>query len=168
MSDAPRKSEAAEDVGLDVKAGDFVRVTAEAMADPELKDVTPIRLFKLAGWPNKFMVVDVAIDADEGQVLRLDPCCGWLLEPKGREEHACQAHPAKYFERHPEEETEKPSGNRSMGINIAGFDLVSVEYVDGKGKDPSLVVKLVGQKPIVLEGKAAQQFAQLLKSKKLL
>lgn len=169
MSEAREKGKADPERVLDVRSGDFVRITAEALGDKELADVTPIQLFK-RGWPNKFMVVDIADDVDEGQVLRLDPCCGWMRNPENRDEHACQAHPAAYFELHPgdEEGAEKPSDDRYMGVKFAGLDLVSVEYLKGDGKGASLVIKLAGQKPVVLEGEAANQFAKILKSKKIL
>ena len=147
-----------------------MRLTAEALADKELADVSPVKLRKLVNWPNKFMVVDVADDVDDGQVLRLDPCCGWLEHPDIQDKHACQAHPAAYFELHPgdDEDAEKPSDDRYMGVKFAGLDLVSVEYLKGDGKGASLMIKLAGQKPVVLEGEAANQFAKILKSKKLL
>ena len=176
MSDAvesskeePKGEETVQAPLLDVQAGDYVRLTPETMIDPDAQNMSPVSLFKLVGWPNKFMVVDVLMDVKHGQVLRLDPCCGWIRDPEDRSKFPCQAHPSKYFERHPEDEhgQDKPEGDRYMGVNLAGLDLLSVEYLNG-GKEPSLVVKFVGQKPLILNGKAAKELAQILKSKRFL
>lgn len=151
---------------LEVEAGDFVRITPEALVDEETQDMTPIRLFKLIGWPNKFQVVDVFIDAKHGQVLRLDPCCAWILDPEHHKKTACQAHPSIYFEKFPQGQASSSPDkeDRYMGINIAGHDLLSVEYINGE-REPKLMVKMVGQRPFMLSGEAARALSRLLRAR---
>jgi hypothetical protein len=150
---------------LAVEVGDFVRITPEALVDEETKDMTPIRLFKF-GWPNKFQVVDVFIDAKSGHVLRLDPCCGWIVDPKHHKTPVCQAHPSMYFEKLSQEHASAPADrdDRYMGVNIAGHDLLSVEYINGE-QEPKLLVKMVGQRPLTLSGEAARALSRLLRSR---
>ena len=160
----PKEAPRPEEPFLEVEPGDYVRLTPEAMIDPKAQDMTPFLFFKLVGWPNKFMVVDVFIDAKHGQVLRLDPCCGWVRDPEERSRIACQAHPSKYFEKCPQESDSGDKDDRYMGVNIAGFDLLSVEYLNG-GKEPSLMVKLAGQKPFMVSGSAARALSRFLQTK---
>lgn len=149
---------------LDVAAGDRVRITAEAMIDPDAQEATPIRLFRF-GWPNDFLVLEVFDDPKFGQVLVLDPCCNWIRDPKKRTVHVCAAHSARFFEV-VEKGSQPGQGRRYSGVNIAGFDLVSVEYANGKDS-PALAVRVAGRKPVVLRGQPAQLLAQLLQAQKI-
>jgi hypothetical protein len=154
-----------QDSFLDVEVGDYVRMTDEALIDPVAQEMTPFQFFKLVGWPNKFMVVDIFIDQKHGQVIRLDPCCGWAQDLEDRSKAACQAHPAKFFKKlPPEQEESRGEDDRYMGVNIAGFDLLSVEYLNG-GKEPSLMVKLAGQKPFRVSGSAARALSRFLQAR---
>ncbi len=150
-----------EEQAFEIEPGEYVRLTAEAFIDPDAQDMTPLRFFKLVGWPNKFMVVDIFIDTKHGRVLRLDPCCGWARDPENRAKIACQAHPAKFFEKCPPEPDRHDKNDRYMEVNLAGYDLLSVEFLNG-GKEPSLLVKFAGQKPFRISGAAARELARFL------
>lgn len=150
---------------LEVAAGDRVRITAEAMADPDAQEATPIRLFKF-GWPNDFLVMDVFEDPKFGQVLVLDPCCNWMRDPKKRNSMVCAAHSARFFEVIERGSGKSGQGRRYSGVNIAGLDLISVEFMGGQDS-PALAVRVAGRKPVVLRGQPAQVLAQLLQAQKV-
>lgn len=145
----------------------YVKLTAEAISSipnltpkvvADISILTPIKLFKL-GWPNKFMIVEVYDDPKRGQLLKLDPCCDWMVDHE-KEEPLCRAHPAKYFELYPPEQDKK-----YFGLNLSGQELVSVEYME---KDnPNLVLKFAGQRPIAVSGKAAKAVAKFIHEKGL-
>jgi hypothetical protein len=164
-AEKPEPVQAEQEKTLEVSAGDFVRITPEALVDEETKEMTPIRLFRF-GWPNKFQVVDVFIDAKHGQVLRLDPCCAWILDSEHHKKPVCQAHPSIYFEKITQEQASGAPDreDRYMGINIAGNDLLSVEYINGE-REPRLLVKMVGQRPLMLSGEAARAMSRLLRAR---
>lgn len=148
---------------LEVSAGDRVRVTAEALVDPEAQIATPIKLFKF-GWPNDFLVLDVYDDEKVGQVLVLDPCCNWVKDPEKHQNHQCIAHSSRLFE--VIERAQPSTGRRYSGVNIAGLDILSVEYLNG-GENPSLAVRVAGRKPIVLNGQSADALAKFLRANKV-
>jgi len=150
---------------LEVSPGDRVRITPEAMIDPEAQDATPVRLFKF-GWPNDFLVVDVYEDKRYGQVLTLDPCCNWIKDPEKRKENVCVAHASRFFEVIKRSQSE--ANRRYSGVNIAGLDILSVEFLNGKeGEQPSLAVRVAGRKPMVLQGQAAHILSQFLRAQKV-
>ena len=75
------KEEAEKPFHLEVSPGDRVRLTPEAIIDPDAQPATPLRLFKF-GWPNDFLVLDVYDHETYGQCIVLDPCCGWVQDEK--------------------------------------------------------------------------------------
>jgi hypothetical protein len=153
--------EARADALPGVEPGHFVRLRDRALID--MPKMTPVKLFKL-GWPNKFMVLDVGRDPKTGeQALKLDPCCDWMEDPDGRKKNLCGGHLAHCFEIYPDP---KPRGaeDRYFGVNVAGNDLLSVEYVNG-GAEESLMVRFAGQKPFSISGSAARTLARYLQER---
>lgn len=148
---------------LDVSPGDRVKITAEALIDPEAQIATPLKLFKF-GWPNDFLVLDVFEDEKYGQVIALDPCCSWIKDPEKHQKHVCAAHTTRFFE--VIERAKPDAGRRYSGVNIAGLDILSVEYLNG-GENPALAVRVAGRKPIVLHGQPAQILSQFLRAQKV-
>jgi len=151
---------------LEVSAGDRVRITPEALIDPEAQIATPIKLFKM-GWPNDFLVLGVDDDEKYGQVITLDPCCGWMKDPEKHQKHVCQAHSTRLFEVIERAQTSNTAGRRYSGVNIAGLDILSVELLNGE-ENPSLAVRVAGRKPIVLNGQPAHMLAQFLRANRVL
>lgn len=149
---------------LDVSPGDRVRITAEALVDPDAQVATPVKLFKF-GWPNDFLVLDVYEDEKYGQVISLDPCCGWIKDPEKHKTNVCAAHTTRFFE--VIEKTKTSSGDRRYaGVQIAGHDILSVEYLNG-GENPQLAVHVAGRKPVLLSGQPAQILSQFLRAQKV-
>ena len=156
---------------IEFKIGGFCRLKAEAAAKV---DSTPARLLK-AGWPNKFLIVEIYDEKDKGQILRLDPCCGWMKDLRDDQKNACEAHPAKFFEVLPghisediekeeaEEEAVGPAGGRYTGLGVGdnNEDLLSVEYVNG-GKSKTFFLRRAGQPPIVIRGAGAQRLMKFI------
>jgi hypothetical protein len=155
----------------ELKVGGFVAITAEAVAKAVM---TPVNLLKV-GWPNKFLVLEIYDNATRGKLVRLDPCCGWMLDPAKEGETACEAHPAKYFSplpgsindqaeeaggtAEPEEGARRYSG---FGRQEGGEDAVGMEYVNA-GKDPaSFFFRRAGTSPVVLRGAAAERIKEIL------
>jgi hypothetical protein len=162
---APEGAEAEKPFHLEVSAGDRVRITAEALVDPEAQIATPIKLFKLIGWPNDFLVLDVYDDEKHGQVLVLDPCCNWIKDPEKHQKHQCVAHSSRLFEV-VERAPTTAANRRYSGVNIAGLDILSVEYLNG-GENPALAVRVAGRKPIILNGQPAHILSQFLRAQKV-
>jgi hypothetical protein len=156
--------EAEKPFHLEVSAGDRVRLKAEALVDPDAQPATPLKLFKF-GWPNDFLVLDVYDDERYGQVVKLDPCCEWIKDPEKHQKNVCVAHSTRFFEVIERAKTTDPN-RRYSGINIAGVDLLSVEYLNG-GENPALAVRLPGRKPIVLQGQPAHILSQFLRAQKV-
>lgn len=153
---------------LEVSPGDRVRLTPEAIIDPDVQPATPLRLFKF-GWPNDFLVLDVYEHEEHGQVVVLDPCCNWILDEKHVKKVCPHGHSSRFFEVVKRAQTADPS-RRYAGVNIAGLDILSVESTNGgNGSDsPSLVVRVAGRKPITLNGQPAQILSQFLRAQKVL
>jgi hypothetical protein len=160
----PDAEETEKPFHLDVSSGDRVKITAEALIDPEAQVATPIKLFKF-GWPNDFLVLDVFEDEKYGQVIALDPCCNWIKDPEKHTKHVCAAHTTRFFEV-VERAQANPAGRRYSGVNIAGLDILSVEYLNG-GDNPALAVRVAGRKPIVLHGQPAHILSQFLRAQKV-
>jgi len=161
--ETPEEGDAPEH--LEVSAGDRVRLKPEALVDPDAETATPLRLFKF-GWPNDFLVLDVYEDKRYGQVLALDPCCNWIKDPEKHKTNVCVAHAARFFE--VIERTQPAANRRYSGVNIAGLDILSVEYLNGKeGEQPSLAVRVAGRKPMILQGQAASILSQFLRAQKV-
>lgn len=161
--DAPEGGE--KPFHLEVSAGDRVRITPEALLDPDAQIATPIKLFKL-GWPNDFLVWDVYDDEKYGQLISLDPCCYWMKDPQKHHDLVCKAHTTRYFEVIERGAQANPAGRRYSGVQIAGMDVLSVEYLNG-GENPQLAVRVAGRKPVVLSGQPAQILSQLLRAQKV-
>ena len=156
------------------KFGGFCKLKAEAAAKV---DSTPARLLK-AGWPNKFLIVEIYEEKDKGKLLRLDPCCGWMIDLRDDEKNACEAHPAKFFEVLPghisedieneaeaevaEEEVVGPAGGRYTGLGVGDSDedLVGVEYVNGE-TTKTFFVRCAGKAPIMVRGTGAQRLSKI-------
>ena len=156
-----KPEETPQDALPGIEPGQFVRLVDRALLD--MPKMTPVKLFKL-GWPNKFQILDVGHDPKTGeQVLKIDPCCDWMEDPDGRKRHLCGAHPARCFEVYPEHKP-KDGKDRYFGVNVAGNDLVSVEYLNG-GNEESLMVKFVGQRPFTISGSAARTLARFLQER---
>jgi hypothetical protein len=149
---------------LEVSAGDRVKITAEALVDPEAQIATPLKLFKF-GWPNDFLVLDVYDDEKYGQVIALDPCCSWIKDPEKHQKLVCKAHTTRFFEVIERAHTTDPN-RRYSGVNIAGLDILSVEYLNG-GENPALAVRVAGRKPIILNGQPAHILSQFLRAQKV-
>jgi hypothetical protein len=160
-----------KDTAVEFKVGGFVALKADAVAKV---DMTPVRLLK-AGWPNKFLILEIYEDEKAGKLLRLDPCCGWMMDLIKEEEHACEAHPAKYFEPaagHIADQAEEGDGTvdaNGKGRRYSGFgrgesaeDAVGVEYVEGGEKPASFFFRRAGTSPVVLRGEAADKAMALL------
>lgn len=160
----PGDEETEKPFHLEVSAGDRVKITAEALIDPEAQVATPIKLFKF-GWPNDFLVLDVFEHEKVGQVIALDPCCNWIKDAEKHREHVCAAHTTRFFEVIERGAQPNAAGRRYSGVQIAGMDVLSVEYLNG-GENPSLAVRVAGRKPIVLTGQPAQIMSQLLRAQK--
>ncbi len=93
------------------------------------------------------------------------------------EKHACEAHPAKFFEPLPghisedieneseaqEDEAVGPAGGRYTGVGVGDSeeDLVGVEYVNGE-KSKTFFLRRAGQPPIVISGSGAQRLGKIL------
>lgn len=163
---APGSEGAEKPFHLEVAAGDRVRLTAEALVDPDAQIATPIKLFKF-GWPNDFLVLDVYDDEKYGQVITLDPCCNWIRDPEKHAKPVCFAHATSYFEVIERAQSNAASGRRYSGVQIAGMDILSAEYLNG-GDNPQLAVRVAGRKPVVLSGQAASILAQFLRAQKAL
>lgn len=161
---APAPESTEKPFHLDVAPGDRVRITAEALVDPDAQIATPIKLFKF-GWPNDFLVVDVYDDEKHGQVIVLDPCCNWIRDPEKHAKPVCFAHSTRFFEVLQRGETSNSAGRRYSGVQIAGMDILSVEYLNG-GENPQLAVRIAGRKPVILTGGPAATLAQFLRAQK--
>lgn len=160
---------------IEFKIGGFCRLKAEAAAKV---DSTPARLLK-AGWPNEFLIVEIYEDGEKekGKLLRLDPCCGWMKDLRDDEKHACEAHPAKFFEPLPghisedienESEAEEgeavgPAGGRYTGVGLGDTDedLMGFEYVNGE-KAKTFFLRCAGKPPIMIKGVGAQKLGKIL------
>ena len=166
--DAP-KEDAEKPFHLDVSPGDRVRLTPEALVDPVAQPGTPLKLFKF-GWPNDFMVLDVYDHEVYGQVVVLDPCCNWIRDAEKHAKPVCFGHSTRFFEVIKRAQTQNPDPSRRYaGVNLAGLDILSVEYANGNGAEtPSLVVRVAGRKPITLNGQPAQILSQFLRAQKVL
>lgn len=163
--DAPKENDE-KPFHLEVSPGDRVRLTAEAIVDPDAQPSTPLRLFKF-GWPNDFLVLDVYEHEVHGQVVVLDPCCGWMRDEKHAKQVCPHGHSARFFEVLKRVQATDPN-RRYAGVNLAGLDILSVEST-GNGPDgPSLVVRVAGRKPITLNGQPAQILSQFLRAQKVL
>ncbi len=115
-------------------------------------------------------------EKDKGKLLRLDPCCGWMKDLRDDEKHACEAHPAKFFEPLPghisedieneseaeEDEAVGPAGGRYTGVGVGDSeeDLVGVEYVNGE-KTKTFFVRCAGKAPMMVRGTGAQRLAKI-------
>jgi len=164
-SDAAPEEKAEKPFRLDVSPGDRVRLTPEAIVDPDAQPATPLRLFKF-GWPNDFLVLDVYDHEVYGQVVVLDPCCDWVRDEKHAKK-VCFGHSTRFFEVIKRVQAADPN-RRYAGVNLAGLDILSVEST-GNGPDgPSLVVRVAGRKPITLNGQPAQILSQFLRAQKVL
>lgn len=162
MTDPNVKPDEPDQKEQEIQPGDHVRIRDEALIDPVADEMTPVKLFKRVAWPNHFYVFAVAPGPKGETLLRIEPCCGWVDDEKDRRKAACQAHPAKYFERidppvyaEEEEEPDEEERDRYAGLKLNGEEVIGVEYADKK-----LVVRRMGRTPFVLEGKPA---AYLLK-----
>ena len=151
---------------LEVSPGDRVRLTPEALVDPDAQPATPLKLFKF-GWPNDFMVLDVYDHEVYGQVVVLDPCCNWIRDAEKHSKPVCFGHSTRFFEVIKRGQTADPS-RRYAGVNLAGLDILSVESNGGGPDGPSLVVRVAGRKPITLSGQPAQILSQFLRAQKVL
>jgi hypothetical protein len=154
------------------KVGGFVAVTAEAVAKAAM---TPVSLLKV-GWPNKFLVLEIYEDEKRGgKLVRLDPCCGWMQDLIKEGDHACEAHPAKYFTPLPghirdqaEEAEESSAGDGArrysgFGRKEGGEDAVGMEYVHGGQEEPpSFFFRRAGTSPVVIRGAAADRVLDIL------
>ena len=163
--DVPQE-EAEKPFHLEVSPGDRVRLTAEALVDPDAQPATPLRLFKF-GWPNDFLVLDVYEHPTYGQCVALDPCCYWIKDPEKHSKNVCEGHTARFFEVIKRGASADPS-RRYAGVNLAGLDILSVESNGGGPDGPSLVVRVAGRKPITLNGQPAQILSQFLRAQKVL
>jgi len=151
---------------LEVSPGDRVRLTPEALVDPDAQPATPLKLFRF-GWPNDFMVLDVYDHEVYGQVVVLDPCCNWIRDAEKHSKPVCFGHSTRFFEVIKRGQTADPS-RRYAGVNLAGLDILSVESNGGGPDGPSLVVRVAGRKPITLSGQPAQILSQFLRAQKVL
>lgn len=164
---APQEEQAEKPFHLEVSPGDRVRLTPEALVDPDAQPATPLRLFKF-GWPNDFMVLDVYDHEVYGQCIVLDPCCNWIRDAEKHSKPVCFGHSTRFFEVVKRGQQSDPS-RRYAGVNLAGLDILSVEYANGGSADgPSLVVRVAGRKPITLSGQPAQILSQFLRAQKVL
>jgi hypothetical protein len=163
--DAPQE-DAEKPFHLEVSPGDRVRLTPEALVDPDAQPATPLKLFKF-GWPNDFMVLDVYDHEVYGQVVVLDPCCNWIRDAEKHSKPVCFGHSTRFFEVIKRGQTADPS-RRYAGVNLAGLDILSVESNGGGPDGPSLVVRVAGRKPITLSGQPAQILSQFLRAQKVL
>lgn len=144
-----------------IEAGHYVRLADRALVD--MPKMTPVKLFKL-GWPNKFQVMGVGRDPKTGgQVIKIDPCCDWMEDRDGKK-HLCAGHPAESFELYPTKK-KKDDGDRYFSVDVAGQDLISVEYINGDEDDEALMVRFAGQKPFTIAGGAARALARILQEK---
>ncbi len=148
----------------DIKPGDIVRLTSEALIDPTADPMKPTRLFKNEGWPNEFLVYDV-FQKDGYTFLRLDPCCGWMRDLEDRTKLSCEGHPAQFFERSGDrlEEPEEETKRRYSGAQLNGEDILGLEH-DGK----AVVLRYMGQSPIRLDLQQAKEVQGLLRALKIL
>ncbi len=149
---------------IDIKPGDIVRLTSEALIDKKAESMKPMRLFKNEAWPNEFLAHDV-FEKDGKWFVRLDPCCGWMRDLEDRSKLSCQAHPAHFFERSGEriEEPEEETQSRYSGVKINGEDLFGMEY-DGK----AFVLRYMGRSPLKLDLAQGKEIQNLLRSLKII
>ena len=134
-------------MGDAITAGDVIGLTEKALKDKELRQLSPRRLHKI-GWPNRFVVVDVFKDGEEGDCVSILPCCGFLCKKSGIP--YCGGHPQRLFEKleSKKEQVEEPSEeakgeasstegppvqgqNRHASIKVPGLGTVaSLEFRD--------------------------------------
>ena len=147
----------------DIKPGDIVRLTSEALINPKADNLTPKRLFKNEGWPNEFLAYDVYVEGDK-TFIRLDPCCGWMRNLEDRSKYSCQAHPAEFFERSGERvDDDEESQSRYSGAKFNGEDILGVE-IDGK----TVAIRYMGSSPIKLDLEQGQEIKKLLTMLKII
>ncbi len=157
MTEQSAESMEVERGGEDIKSGDIVRLTSEALIDKKADPMKPTRLFKNEGWPNEFLVYDV-FKKDGKTFLRLDPCCGWMRNLEDRSKFSCQAHPAEFFERSGERvEGDEETKSRYSGAKFNGEDILGVE-IDGK----TVAIRYMGGSPIKLDLEQGQEIKKLL------
>lgn len=164
MRDTPVEDVAVDHQEIDIKPGDLVRLTSEALINPKAEDMKPMRLFKNEAWPNEFLAHDV-FEKDGKWFLRLDPCCGWMRDLEDRTKLSCQAHPAHFFERSGEriEEPDEETQSRYSGVKFNGEDLLGIEY-DGK----AFVLRYMGRSPLKLDLAQGKEIEKLLHALKII
>ncbi len=164
MSETDVKDPEVKPGETDIKPGDLVRLTSEALIDPNADPMKPTRLFKNEGWPNQFLAYAV-FEKDGKPVLSLDPCCGWMRDLEDRNKLSCQAHPAHFFERCGEriEEADDETQRRYSGAQLNGEDILGIEH-DGN----AVVLRWMGRSPIRLDLGQAKEVQQLLHALKII
>ena len=163
MTDKKTEDVKAETAEQDIKPGDVVRLTSEALINPKADDLKPKRLFKNEGWPNEFLAYDVFVK-DGKTFLRLDPCCGWMRNLEDRSKYSCQAHPAEFFERSGERvEDEEETQSRYSGVKLNGEEILGVEM-----DEKSVVLRYMGSSPIKLDLDQGLEIKKLLTALKLI
>lgn len=156
--------EAEEGVGKDLradsggfKAGDIVAVKLSTIRNRELSGMTP-RVLIDVGWPNKFQVMGSFEHQGEPHVS-LFPCCFWMLKKVQGEKYRCKCHPARLFEKIPNERGRKP-GDAHASIHTPFGPLAEVDYEEGDA--PVLTMRVMGY-PLQINSSAARRIKDIFR-----
>lgn len=157
----PKSKKQNDQTPADVVAGEFVGIKEWVIQGNEVR-MTPITLCKI-GWPNKFQVLET-YEKDGKPALRLDPCCGWMLNPKSKTlENACEGHPSGLFVKVADAERTKSKDDRYSSLDVPWGEVLSLEYLEDD-KMPALVLRLAGGKrPFAVSGPIARDLHQRAK-----